>query len=129
REQAVGLDRRSGGQPVVDSRGCARMADRAGAGRAGRRRSEVTRTAADIGAGLLPPRAPRRIRAGERIHVVGVAGAGASAAALLAHAAGAAVSGCDAGGPSPYSVAVEAAGIPVAWAHDPAHVRLNPPPG
>ena len=88
----------------------------------------MTRSAADIGAGLLPARVPRRIRAGERIHVVGVAGAGASAAALLAGAAGAVVSGCDAGGPSPYSVAVEAAGIPVTWAHDPDHVRTDPPP-
>ena len=89
---------------------------------------EMTRTAADIGAGLLPARKPRRIRAAERIHIVGVAGAGASAAALLAQAAGAAVSGCDAGGPSPYSVAVEASGIPIAWAHDPAHVQGESPP-
>ncbi|HYN69391.1 MAG TPA: cyanophycin synthetase [Candidatus Eisenbacteria bacterium] len=88
----------------------------------------MTRTAADIGAGLLPVREPRLIRAGERIHVIGAAGAGASAAALLAQAAGAVVSGCDAGGPSPYSVALEAAAIPLAWAHDPAHVRGDPPP-
>jgi UDP-N-acetylmuramate--alanine ligase len=88
----------------------------------------VTRSAADIGAGLLPARDPRRIRDGERIHIIGVAGAGASAAALLAQAAGAAVSGCDAGGPSPYSVAVEAAGIPIAWSHDAAHVRSDPWP-
>ena len=47
-------------------------------------------------------RAPRAIRSGERIHVVGVAGAGASAAALLARAAGAVVSGCDAGGKARY---------------------------
>ncbi|MEZ0241340.1 MAG: UDP-N-acetylmuramate--L-alanine ligase [Chloroflexota bacterium] len=88
----------------------------------------MTRSAAEIGAGLLAARDPRQIRAGERIHVVGAAGAGASAAALLAQAAGATVSGCDAGGPSPYSVAVEAAGIPIAWAHDPAHVLAEPCP-
>ncbi|CAN5494285.1 UDP-N-acetylmuramate--L-alanine ligase [soil metagenome] len=54
--------------------------------------------------------------------MVGAAGAGASAAALLAHHAGAVVSGCDPGGPGPYTSAVEAAGIELAWAHDAAHV-------
>jgi len=42
----------------------------------------VTRSAEDIGAGLAAARAARPIRVGERIHVVGAAGAGASAAAL-----------------------------------------------
>jgi UDP-N-acetylmuramate--alanine ligase len=65
---------------------------------------------------------------GERIHVVGAAGAGASAAALHASWTGGAPDGCDAGGPSPYSVAVEAAGIALAWQHDAAHVTRNPPP-
>jgi UDP-N-acetylmuramate--alanine ligase len=88
----------------------------------------VTRTAADVGAGLSPARAARSIRSGERIHVIGVAGAGASAAALLADAAGAVVSGCDSGGPSPYSPAVEAAGVAVEWRHDPAHVTGLPRP-
>jgi UDP-N-acetylmuramate--alanine ligase len=60
--------------------------------------------------------------------VVGAAGAGASAAALLASAAGAIVSGCDPGGPSPYTPALEAAGIDVAWRHDPAHVIEEPRP-
>ena len=82
----------------------------------------MTRSAADIGRGLLPPRAARPIQLGERLHVVGAAGAGASAAALLALAAGAVVSGCDAGGPSPYSAAVEAAGIEMTWSHDAGHV-------
>ena len=82
----------------------------------------MTRSAADIGEGLLPPRAARPIEPGQRLHVVGVAGAGASAAASLAQAAGAVVSGCDPGGPSPYTVAVEAAGIPISWSHDTAHV-------
>jgi UDP-N-acetylmuramate--alanine ligase len=82
----------------------------------------VTRSAADIGRGLLPPRTARPIVRGERLHVVGVAGAGASAAALLARIAGAVVSGCDRGGPSPYTVAVEAAGIPMTWSHDAGHV-------
>jgi len=83
----------------------------------------VTRDAATIGAGLEPVRAARAIRPGERIHVVGAAGAGASAAALLGRAAGGSVDGCDPGYPSPYTVALDAAGITVAAAHDAAHVR------
>ena len=82
----------------------------------------MTRSAAEIGAGLDPVRAPRPIRNRQRIHVVGIAGAGASAAALLADAAGAIVTGCDPGGPSPYSAAVEAAGIETEWRHDPEHL-------
>ena len=57
----------------------------------------------NIGAGLAAARPARPIRPGERIHVVGIAGAGASAAAILAARAGAVVSGCDPGGPSPYT--------------------------
>jgi UDP-N-acetylmuramate--alanine ligase len=64
----------------------------------------------------------------ERIHVVGAAGAGASAAALLAAHGGAAVTGCDPGGPSTYTPALEAAGIHLAWAHDAAHVTAEPRP-
>jgi UDP-N-acetylmuramate--alanine ligase len=86
------------------------------------------RSAATVGAGLAAARRPRRITAGERIHVVGAAGAGASAAALLAHYAGGEVSGCDAGGPSPYSAALDAAGIPLVGSHDPSHVRGPNPP-
>jgi UDP-N-acetylmuramate--alanine ligase len=82
----------------------------------------VTRTVADIATGLLPARAARPLRRGERIHVLGVAGAGASAAAVLAQRAGAMVTGCDAGGPTPYSAAVEARGIPLDWRHAPEHV-------
>ncbi len=82
----------------------------------------TVRGAAEVGAGLAPARAPRPIAAGERIHVVGAAGAGASAAALLASWAGGAVDGCDPGGPSPYTPALDAAGITVAPRHDPAHV-------
>jgi UDP-N-acetylmuramate-alanine ligase len=41
---------------------------------------------------------------------------------LLAAAAGARVSGCDAGGPSQYSPALHAAGLAVEWRHDPGHV-------
>lgn len=88
----------------------------------------MTRTAGEIGAGLAGVRDPRPIEAGERIHVIGIAGAGASAAALLARASGAVVTGCDAGGPSPYTAAVEEAGIPVSWSHDPAHLRAEPRP-
>jgi UDP-N-acetylmuramate-alanine ligase len=82
----------------------------------------VVRGAAEVGAGLAPARPERPIEAGERIHVVGAAGAGASAAALLAAWAGADVDGCDPGGQSQYSPALDAAGIVVWPAHDPAHV-------
>lgn len=88
----------------------------------------MTRDAAVIGAGLAPTRPARPIDRGERIHVIGAAGAGASAAALLAHHAGAMVTGCDAGGPSPYTPALEAAGIALAWGHDPAHLTAEPRP-
>jgi UDP-N-acetylmuramate--alanine ligase len=88
----------------------------------------LTRDAADIGAGLGTAREARPIRRGERIHVLGAAGAGASAAALLAAHAGAHVSGCDPGGASSYSAAVEAAGIDLDWRHDPSHVEREPPP-
>jgi UDP-N-acetylmuramate--alanine ligase len=64
----------------------------------------------------------------ERIHVVGAAGAGASAAALLAAHAGATVSGCDAGGPSPYTPALEALGIVLAPEHSASHVTRTPRP-
>jgi UDP-N-acetylmuramate--alanine ligase len=79
--------------------------------------------ARSIGAGLEAARPARAIRAGERIHVVGVAGAGASAAALLARWHGAEVSGCDRGGASPYTPALEAEGIGLAWEHAVSHVR------
>ncbi len=88
----------------------------------------MTRTAAEIGAGLAAPRVARPIPPGERIHVVGAGGAGASGAALLAAAAGAVVSGCDEGGGSPYTPALAAAGIRVAQGHDPAHVTGPNPP-
>jgi UDP-N-acetylmuramate--alanine ligase len=88
----------------------------------------MTRDPASIGAGLDPVRTPRAIRPGERIHVVGIAGAGASAAALLGQAAGALVDGCDPGLPSPYSPALEAAGIAIAAAHEPDHVTSEPHP-
>jgi UDP-N-acetylmuramate--alanine ligase len=85
----------------------------------------LTRSREEIGSGLLPARAGRPIAPGQRIHVVGAAGAGASAAALLASAAGASVSGCDAGGPSPYTDALASAGIPLDPQHDPRHVSLG----
>ncbi|MEA2536291.1 MAG: UDP-N-acetylmuramate--alanine ligase [Chloroflexota bacterium] len=86
----------------------------------------MTRTVADIARGLEPARPARPIAAGERIHVVGAAGSAASASLLLAHAAGAAVSGCDSGESSRYSAAVVAAGIPLTWSHDPGHVVDEP---
>lgn len=82
----------------------------------------MIRSNEEIGSGLAAAREPLPIAAGERIHVVGAAGAGASAAALLAHHAGAVVTGCDPGGPSPYTAALAAAGIPIAPQHDAAHV-------
>ena len=75
-----------------------------------------------MGEGLAPARPARPIRPAERIHVVGAAGAGASAAALLAAWRGAAVTGCDPGAPSPYTAALDAAGVPVSPTHDAAHV-------
>jgi len=86
------------------------------------------RGAAAIGAGLAAARGARRIEPGERIHVVGAAGAGASAAALLGAWAGARVDGCDPGGPSPYTPALDAVGVTVAGRHDPAHVTGGTPP-
>ena len=80
------------------------------------------------GAGLEPARAARPIAPGERIHVVGAAGAGASAAVLHAAWAGGAPDGCDPGGPSPYTTAIEAAGIHLAWEHAAGHVTRVPPP-
>lgn len=80
------------------------------------------RGAASIAGDLARARDARRIGPGERIHILGAAGAGASAAALLAHEAGAFVSGCDPGGPSPYTPPLEAVGVPLEWRHDPDHV-------
>ena len=57
----------------------------------------MTSASERVGAGLEPARLARPIREGERIHVVGAAGAGASAAALLAAHSGAIVTGCDPG--------------------------------
>lgn len=82
----------------------------------------MTRSAADIARGLAVAREARPIRAGERIHVMGAAGAGASAAAWLAARAGGVVTGCDPGGASPYTAALDDLGVPLAPSHDPAHV-------
>ena len=82
----------------------------------------MTRTLEEIARGLEPSRSGRAIPPGERVHVLGAGGAAASASLLLAAAAGARMSGCDSGGPSLYTPAVEGAGIPLAWRHDPAHV-------
>jgi UDP-N-acetylmuramate--alanine ligase len=82
----------------------------------------MTRSSADIGRGLAPAREARAIPGGERIHVMGAAGAGASAAAWLAARAGASVTACDPGGPSPYTEALDAIGVVVTGAHDASHV-------
>lgn len=88
----------------------------------------MTSSADRVRAGVEPAREARQIRAGERIHVVGAAGAGASAAALLAARSGAVVTACDVAGASPYTVALEAAGIMVASGHSPTHVSTPPRP-
>jgi UDP-N-acetylmuramate--alanine ligase len=62
------------------------------------------------------------VRPGERIHVIGIAGSGAAGTALLLHRAGAAVDGCDADGPSPYTPPLDAAGIRRMVGHDPRHL-------
>ena len=62
------------------------------------------------------------MRAGERIHLIGIAGSGAAGVALLLHYAGAMIDGCDADTPSPYTPPLDAAGIPVLSGHDAAHL-------
>lgn len=86
----------------------------------------MSRSAADIGSGLASARAAISIPPGQRVHVVGAAGAGASAAALLAHHAGAVVTGCDPGAPSPYTAALAAVGVGVAKEHAVEHVVAAP---
>ena len=85
----------------------------------------MSRRTDEIGAGLDPVRAAIPLRPGERIHVVGAGGAAAAAAALHALRAGATVSGCDSGGPSPYTQPLERAGINLAWEHAPSHVAAG----
>ena len=62
-----------------------------------------------------PAARPATDPAGERIHVVGVAGAGASAAARHAAGRGRVASGCDPGGPSPYTAALDEDGMRWRW--------------
>lgn len=60
--------------------------------------------------------------AGQRVHLVGIGGAGMSALVPLLVQAGAVVSGCDAAA-SPATARCAAAGVPVALGHHPDHVR------
>ena len=62
------------------------------------------------------------VTAGQRIHVIGIAGSGAAGVALLMRHAGMAVDGCDLDTPSPYTPPLEAAGIRIHSGHDPAHL-------
>jgi len=62
------------------------------------------------------------VRAGERIHLIGIAGSGAAGLALLAHHAGARVDGCDLDPVSPYTPPLDAAGIRIRAGHDPDHL-------
>ena len=63
------------------------------------------------------------VHPGERIHVIGIAGAGAAGTALLAARAGAIVDGCDAAGPSEYTAPLAEAGIQVLTGHDASHLE------
>ena len=62
------------------------------------------------------------VLAGERIHVIGIAGSGAAGAALLLHHADAIVDGCDADAPSPYTAPLDGPGIGWVTGHDPSHL-------
>ena len=62
------------------------------------------------------------VTGGERIHVIGIAGSGAAGAAVLLQGGGALVDGCDMDAPSPYTPALDAAGIPYVLGHDPSHL-------
>jgi UDP-N-acetylmuramate--alanine ligase len=62
------------------------------------------------------------MRAGERIHLIGIAGSGAAGVALLLQHAGAVIDGCDADTPSPYTPPLEAAGVRIITGHDPSHL-------
>lgn len=62
------------------------------------------------------------VATGERIHVIGIAGAGAAGTALLAAQGGARVDGCDAAGPSAYTEPLTSMDIAVVTGHDPAHL-------
>ena len=103
RRAPLPVARRPVGEQARERRGGARAAarpgPRPGRPRDGPRRGRGRRRA------RARPRRPGRSAPGERIHVVGAQGAGASAAALLAAWAGAEVDGCDPGGPSPYTPA------------------------
>lgn len=60
----------------------------------------------------------------EKVHVVGIGGPGASAAAVLLQHAGYSVSGCDsASDPSPYLEAAASRGIPLFHEHSISHVH------
>ena len=82
--------------------------------------------------GRVSPRRvrPGPIRAGERIHVIGAGGRRRERGGAPGAAASGArrVTGCDAGGPSPYTVALEAVGIEVvAGARRRRTSRTTPP--
>jgi UDP-N-acetylmuramate--alanine ligase len=62
------------------------------------------------------------VTTGERIHLIGIAGSGAAGAAVLLDRAGAVVDGCDLDVPTPYTPALDAAGIGYVAGHDPAHL-------
>ena len=65
------------------------------------------------------------MRAGERIHLIGIAGSGAAGVALLLHHAGARIDGCDADTPSPYTPPLDAAGIRVALERQHSAIGIN----
>ncbi|HYH92808.1 MAG TPA: cyanophycin synthetase [Candidatus Saccharimonadales bacterium] len=85
----------------------------------------MTRTSAEIAAGLAAPRPARPIKPGTRLHIMGVGGAASAGAALHAASVGAIVTACDAGGPDPLSRVVEASGVPIEWRNAAAHVARD----
>src|SRR5687768_12222419 len=82
----------------------------------------MIRTSDDISRGLAPARIARPISSTERIHVIGAGGAGASAALLLAHMAGADADGCDLEPDNPYTIPLEEAGVHLERGHSASHI-------
>ena len=82
----------------------------------------MTRSNADIGAGLAPARPGRPLAAGARLHVVGIGGTAALGAALHARALGLAVTGYDEHLGAGTRAILEAAGIDASEHHDAAAI-------
>jgi UDP-N-acetylmuramate-alanine ligase len=79
----------------------------------------VTRSISEIAAGLEPPRKGAPLQAGSRLHIIGVGGTAALAAALHAKALGVSVSGYDQALAGESATILMNAGIPVGSAASP----------